>query len=61
MFVIKFHGIGGLVSPECRTASAAAARRMSADAIRSGAAKRAEICDADGKVLLQLTQDDWMD
>lgn len=55
LYSVTFHQISGLVPPEYQTASAAAARRVAEDALRSGAAKRVEVRDPSGSVILDLT------
>jgi hypothetical protein len=55
LYSVKFHQISGLVPPEYHTESAAAARRVAVDALRSGAAKRVEILDSSGSVILDLS------
>ena len=56
LYSIKFHEVSGLVPAELTTASAATARRIALDALKSGAAKRVEVRDASGSLVLDLTE-----
>jgi hypothetical protein len=56
-FSIRFREISGLVPPECWAMSAGAAKRIALDALNSGAAKRAEIRDQSGNLILELPED----
>lgn len=51
-YTVKFYEISGLVPSELKTVSAASARRVALDALESGAAKRVEVLDASGSVIL---------
>jgi hypothetical protein len=51
-YTVKFYDISGLVPSELKTVSAASARRIASDALQSGAAKRVEVLDASGSVIL---------
>lgn len=53
-FSIRFYEISGLVPPERSAVSASAAKRIALDALNSGAAKRAEIRDQNGNLILEF-------
>jgi hypothetical protein len=57
-YSVKFYEISGLVPAGFETVSAATARRVAADALGSGAAKRAEILDPSGEVILDMSDPD---
>ncbi|QIK78069.1 hypothetical protein G7077_03225 [Sphingomonas piscis] len=55
---MKFYEISGLVPAGFETDSAATARRVAADALGSGAAKRVEIRDSNGEIILDISDPD---
>jgi hypothetical protein len=57
-YSVKFHEISGLVGNEHSTPSLVGARRVAVDAVQSGAAKRAEVRDEEGKIIFEYPGDE---
>lgn len=58
-YSIRFREISGLVASEHSTASLVGARRVAVDAVDSGAAKHAEIRDAEGKIIFEYPDEEF--
>jgi hypothetical protein len=58
-YFVIFHKISGLVSSEVATPSLAAARRLAIDGVESKAAERAEIVDAQGRIIFEYPDDEY--
>lgn len=57
-YSVKFHEISGLVTNEHSTPSLVGAKRVAVDAVNSGAARRAEIRDDEGRVIFEYPGDE---
>jgi hypothetical protein len=58
-YLVKFHKLSGLINKDISTRSLVAARRIAADAVNSRAAQRAEVWDANNRMIFEYPGDEY--